>query len=168
MQAIGADHDIGGGRRPVSEGQGHVIRPTPDGDAARAQANARLGNRRGQHRDQIGPVRGVGVLPVEPFAVGPEPLREQHPAVLPAAELPAHLQRRGQAPELLHQAQPAQQPRGIRGHPQARADLGEHGGLLVDRHVQAGAVQEPGRGQPPDPSAHDRDARIPGVLHPRS
>ena len=41
-------------------------------------------------------------------------------------------------------------------------------GLLVDRHRQAGAVQEAGRGQPSDPSAHDRDTQIPGELHPGS
>ena len=51
-----------------------------------------------------------------------------------------------------------QHPDGVGAEGEARADLAQHAGLLVDVDLEAGLAQREGGSQPADPGAHDEHA----------
>ena len=113
-----------------------------------------------QGGEQVGAVDGVGPFAVEALARPGEALGREDPPVRPPPELPAGLQRDRPLEELVHDAQPPQEPHEVGRRHQPGAHLLQRGRLLVDGDAQARAMQERGGRQAADAGTDDRDAGL--------
>jgi hypothetical protein len=129
----------------------HVHRPGAERDPLVRDAGA-------HGREQVGAVRGVGLLAVQLLARGHEALGGQHGAVLPALELPGGGQRDGCAFEGLEPAEAAQEPDGVRRRHDPGAHLRQLRRLFEHTGLEPVRAQEAGGGQAADPTPDDGDA----------
>lgn len=165
VDAVRADQHVAGhgGQRVVGE---------PDPDAVRGPLDA-VDPVPGT--DRVGPqpcAHGVGEHPVHPAAV-PGDLREgepgRHPAG-PAQDRPAEPVGVGEVGgrdtdlgQLRGQAEPVEDPHGVRQQVEPDTELARAGALLDDRGPDPGPLQREGRGQSSDTPTDDQDVHSPSL-----
>src|SRR5262245_55708974 len=156
MDAVGADQDVGGDASVVLEPGLDAVALVGEADEPVTEVDARRREARGDDREQVRAVNGQVRRAVELFAERVERRPLQRAAVLPAA-LVSTDRPHGLAVERVAEAEPIENPRGVRPHVDATADLGELGGLLVDLDVEAGPMKRDGGGEAADPGPDDGD-----------
>ncbi len=156
--AVGADDDIGLGRRAVGKTRHRAAVDRIGADAAGAQRNRRVADRAAQEVMQIGAMRGhvrrAVCLPRDRL----ERLAEAQP---PFVEGDRHDAQRleGVAQELVLEPERAQHLDAVRSDLQPGADLFELWRALIERDLDAALAQRAGRRQAADAGADDDDPK---------
>ncbi len=156
MDAVGADQHVGGDARAVVEPGLDAVAPVGEADQAVAEMDALGREARGDDREQVGAVHGQVRRAVELLAARVERRPLQRAAVLPAPLMGAE-RPHGLAVERRAEAEPIEDPRRVRPHVDAAADLGQLRRLLVDVDVEAGLAQRHGGREAADAGADDGD-----------
>ena len=167
MDPVGADDGVRGDRRALAlaavEGKFGRLPVLLHFDAAVIESQQFRRQRALEQGQQVGPVRDVAMRAIEPVAFLAHGLHGQHPAVLPAAELPGSLEPHRERFKLCGEPEPLKGPHHVRRDHDPRADLMQRRGLLVDRYVHARLLEKQGGRESAQAPADDRDARTQGA-----
>ena len=157
MDAVGANHEVARRVAAIGEADRDLPAMLLDGDAARAERDVLIPDGSAQRLVEIRPVHVVE----RRAPAGDRRVTERHAgedrAVLPGTQVPRV---RGDAngSERFAEPEALQHPNGVGANRQARTNLAENGGLLVDMGIKARLAQGQGGRQPTDPSPGDEDA----------
>src|SRR6266849_1605946 len=156
MDAVGADHEVGRDARAALEPGLDAVTSVGEADEAVAEVDARGREARGDDREQVGAEHGQVRRAVELYAARVERRPLQRAAILPAPLMGAGGPH-GLTVERSAEAEPIEDPRRVRPHVNAAADLGQLRRLLVDIDVEAGLAQGEGGSQAADTGADNGD-----------